>query len=721
MVLIKMTTKITYPNKLTGDPLPAPEFNQIKSVVNGTVDNVTDLQPKIISDSLDLTKLNQTILNDGLVCLNFILDKYTGEIFSFKEMDPADYPAAPDGVIHIQIGTKYYKRQYTGLVNVKWFGAVGDGLTDDSAAVQSSIEAFRGVGASILFPEGTFMIKDIQWPAAISIVSLQLARDNFLSNVQSKITAAPGATYIFEFEDDAKNCLMNGLFIDGDYNTNPNLTAAIRWAGTFNKIINCNVTRCAQYAIKSKCGGMVLQDNNIQGWFGAAPTDWTGDNDFRGAFHAEAMGDSYVLNNEIGAGLPYFTPTVTPRDPIHGRIVAMSLGNIFGGTSVISGNLFENGDRAVAIGNSLYCNFNNNRYELSAMGGLYIYGPMQFASFSQERFADNSLSEDGAFDDITIATGAAGNIALISPTFESLVNGSIPNSNFKVKYHISNYGSTLINLITPVIDPIYSVNGLINLTDVGTLPIRQVQGQYDPNNPIWLSVSTKQPVIDSQKGYVKLTQGSANTAEEADPDNSLLGAIQFYNASNDPKAIIGFNTGNDLWFNMPGGSPGTYVFIGGALNITKPGGNILKVISTDLEGAVEIGLEAGPATDFVFNALMDPDTGETTIVGNGDIVLGLNDNIKVSPTGETYFPFVFPTSTPGSVKLMAVDNSTRELVSIDPGSLLVGYTVATLPAGAIGMTAYVIDATTPTYLGSLTGGGTVVCPVFYDGTSWKSH
>jgi hypothetical protein len=49
-----------------------------------------------------------------------------------------------------------------------------------------------------------------------------------------------------------------------------------------------------------------------------------------------------------------------------------------------------------------------------------------------------------------------------------------------------------------------------------------------------------------------------------------------------------------------------------------------------------------------------------------------------------------------------------------------GYTVATLPTGVVGMRAYVTDATTPTYLGALTGGGAVTCPVFFDGTNWIS-
>lgn len=52
------------------------------------------------------------------------------------------------------------------------------------------------------------------------------------------------------------------------------------------------------------------------------------------------------------------------------------------------------------------------------------------------------------------------------------------------------------------------------------------------------------------------------------------------------------------------------------------------------------------------------------------------------------------------------------------------YTVSTLPSGAyatIGMTAYVTDATSPTYLGALTGGGSGKCPVFYNGSSWVSN
>ena len=70
--------------------------------------------------------------------------------------------------------------------------------------------------------------------------------------------------------------------------------------------------------------------------------------------------------------------------------------------------------------------------------------------------------------------------------------------------------------------------------------------------------------------------------------------------------------------------------------------------------------------------------------------------------------------------ILELDDLETALTKIDTYLTPVGYTVGTLPAGTIGQKAYVTDATAPTYLGTLTGGGTVVCPVFYNGVAWVS-
>lgn len=52
---------------------------------------------------------------------------------------------------------------------------------------------------------------------------------------------------------------------------------------------------------------------------------------------------------------------------------------------------------------------------------------------------------------------------------------------------------------------------------------------------------------------------------------------------------------------------------------------------------------------------------------------------------------------------------------------LKGYTVSTLPTGTQGDIAFVTDALTPTFLVTAVGGGAVVSPVFYNGSSWVTY
>jgi hypothetical protein len=47
-----------------------------------------------------------------------------------------------------------------------------------------------------------------------------------------------------------------------------------------------------------------------------------------------------------------------------------------------------------------------------------------------------------------------------------------------------------------------------------------------------------------------------------------------------------------------------------------------------------------------------------------------------------------------------------------------GYTVATLPAGTVGMRTYVTDALAPSFGVTVAGSGAVTIPVFYDGANW---
>lgn len=57
-------------------------------------------------------------------------------------------------------------------------------------------------------------------------------------------------------------------------------------------------------------------------------------------------------------------------------------------------------------------------------------------------------------------------------------------------------------------------------------------------------------------------------------------------------------------------------------------------------------------------------------------------------------------------------------IAFEVPARLKGYTVATLPAGTVGDTAYVTDALAPAFLTIIAGGGAIKTPVFYNGTNW---
>lgn len=64
--------------------------------------------------------------------------------------------ATDDGgtvIVPTGVSTFYYERLYSGALNVRWFGAKGDGVTDDTAAIQAALDNGSGAyGKSVYLP-----------------------------------------------------------------------------------------------------------------------------------------------------------------------------------------------------------------------------------------------------------------------------------------------------------------------------------------------------------------------------------------------------------------------------------------------------------------------------------------------------------------------------------------------------------------------------------------
>ncbi|MCS3867490.1 hypothetical protein J3D55_000406 [Chryseobacterium ginsenosidimutans] len=94
-----------------------------------------------------------------------IIDKYTGEQCKYVETEmwydnttPMD-DSLCDHVVYIQHEHKYYKRVLNDYITVKMYGAIGDGLTDDSEAIQKAVDfCERTSQKTLFFPPGNYLL-----------------------------------------------------------------------------------------------------------------------------------------------------------------------------------------------------------------------------------------------------------------------------------------------------------------------------------------------------------------------------------------------------------------------------------------------------------------------------------------------------------------------------------------------------------------------------------
>jgi hypothetical protein len=160
-------------------------------------------------------------------------------------------------------------------------------------------------------------------------------------------------------------------------------------------------------------------------------------------------------------------------------------------------------------------------------------------------------------------------------------------------------------------------------------------------------------------------------------------------------------------------------------NVTTNNRYALGVDSIRVVNGVDI---AGTGSNFVTLG-GSTTTGQTILGGTsqtGTITLGRSTvsqttNIQAAATasGNTKTINLGTGGLSGSTTAITIGSTFGTSITFNAPIRMAAYTVATLPAaGTAGRRAYITDATAPTFLSTLTGGGAVVCPVFDNGTAW---
>lgn len=120
-------------------------------------------------------------------------------------MDLTD-TTTPDngGTVLVDSKGRRWKRVYSGMVNVRWFGAKGDGISDDAPSIQKAIDYAASKKLPIIIPPGKYGVgQTIILPEGTRIHSTSEALLRPLANVPIITT-------------EAHDVYIDGLYIDGN-------------------------------------------------------------------------------------------------------------------------------------------------------------------------------------------------------------------------------------------------------------------------------------------------------------------------------------------------------------------------------------------------------------------------------------------------------------------------------------------------------------------------
>jgi Pectate lyase superfamily protein len=159
------------------------------------------------------------------------------------------------------------------VVNVKTFGAVGDGVTNDTEAFNAALASLaKAGGGRCLVPKGTYLISAIKNPAITSHVSsnVHLVGVGREASIL-KVAGVPAGNFLFCSGD---NWSLGDLTIDmQDYFIHFPGFAAIVATGNNWRITNCAIVKIGHRGINIKGGANGYIDGNLITKTAASPLD----------------------------------------------------------------------------------------------------------------------------------------------------------------------------------------------------------------------------------------------------------------------------------------------------------------------------------------------------------------------------------------------------------------------------------------------------------------
>jgi hypothetical protein len=266
----------------------------------------------------------------------------------------------------------------------------------------------------------------------------------------------------------------------------------------------------------------------------------------------------------------------------------------------------------------------------------------------------------------------------------------------------------------------WSIGQNITLASTGTLEFYNgsTRLQLDSSGNLGLGVTPS-----AWGGYKAIQVNEASLAATTG-SNTALTSNGYFDGTNWKYIYSNYATrylmtsGQHQWGIAPSGTAGNAISFTQAMTLNASGQ--LLVGTTTAASRVTVNLSGA------YDGITLRTTNEGPIGLFGMVAPGTNNDIAIGTLGANNLRF-FANGTAN--ERARIDTNGRLLVGLTSATGVAklqvsgpiqttGYTVATLPAGTVGMRTYVTDALAPSFGVTVSGGGAVTIPVFYDGANW---
>lgn len=241
----------------------------------GEAENAAEAALSAVPNAFPLTRAAMKALSTSTHISSYLLEPNREGVFRFKsgnfaaavaaDTNEGVYIAADDTAPNVGA----LVRLYQGAVSVRWFGATGDGLTDDRAACQAAIDyVTRSGGGDVHFPDGTYRLVGAANADGLAnglVIPFQsFSIDNrvrLLANGNATLKAASNNMVVVRVCQPGSEVI--GLHVDGGYDyANPGGSLSGTWgiglvpanrnqtttlvSQSFCKVLRCHVRNCVE-------------------------------------------------------------------------------------------------------------------------------------------------------------------------------------------------------------------------------------------------------------------------------------------------------------------------------------------------------------------------------------------------------------------------------------------------------------------------------------------